>query len=569
MAADPDRTAPECAGLIEGQIVVIGATTTALRLVEELEKSGERVLVVMPGQPDPGVAHDLTASGAEVVASGVVREAQLRAAAISRASSVVVLGQDDVEVMRIALLVEELAPAVPMVVEMSTPTLSEAMSSLLGNTTVLSAAQLAAPSFVAAALSDGQVESFEIAGRPVVAGTRSRVGGQTLARLGDSAATEEDQLLYGGGDIVLGTEVLPSARPRARQSGLLGAFVHVFDRRLRWVISILIVLVAVSVVYFHFFGHLDWWLALYAALTASTLSGIADVGELSLSARFGAVAIQLVGLVLSSGITAVIVDALISARLGSLVGSVRGRPKHHVVLCGLGRVGSQIAMRLRAQEVPVVVIEKTDDTLAVVRARQQRIPVIIADAADRTVLEQAGIADAEAVLAVTDSDAANLEIAMVAHQARPDVRVVTRLFDHELATRVEHRLGLGATRSVSMLAAPTFAAAALGHRVDQVVAVGRRVVVLTEIEIEDTPAVREGISLADLAQPHRVVPLALRRTGEQTWSWQPQSAGQPAAPEGQPQLHPGDTVAVAASHYGLADLIARVQLHEGAHPAQS
>ena len=58
------------------------------------------------------------------------------------------------------------------------------------------------------------------------------------------------------------------------------------------------------------------------------------------------------------------------------------------------------------------------------------------------------------MLAVTDDETVNLEIALVAKDANPSVRVVARVFDHDLASRVDRRLQLGATRSVSMLAAP-------------------------------------------------------------------------------------------------------------------
>jgi len=65
--------------------------------------------------------------------------------------------------------------------------------------------------------------------------------------------------------------------------------------------------------------------------------------------------------VLSAGITAIIVDALIGARLAVILGGVRGKPRHHVVVCGLGRVGTAVAVRLQSRGVPVVAIERRGD----------------------------------------------------------------------------------------------------------------------------------------------------------------------------------------------------------------
>lgn len=155
--------------------------------------------------------------------------------------------------------------------------------------------------------------------------------------------------------------------------------------------------------------------------------------------------IELFGLILSSGTTAVIVDALISARIAAITGGVRGRPRHHVVVCGLGRIGTSVAERLKARGVPAVAIESQEDAPGVLRARQLNIPVIGAMSGDASAQQLAGITRADAVLAVTDDEAVNLEIALVAKNADPCVRVVARLFDHDLANRVERRLRLGPT----------------------------------------------------------------------------------------------------------------------------
>ena len=294
----------------------------------------------------------------------------------------------------------------------------------------------------------------------VAAGPRDRVGGELLALLGDTRRTGADAVLPPEqGDVVLGTELISSGKSAVRTSGLLGALTQTFDRRARLVVLGLVMLIVLSTLYFHAGGR-DWLASLYLALTASTSTGDGDLSGLPFSYRFGAVVIQLFGLVLSAGITALIVDLLITARLAVITGGVRGRPRHHVVVCGLGRVGTAVAARLKSRRVPVVAIERNEDAVGVLRARQLKIAVIIAAATNASAQELAGIGRADAVLAVTDDEAVNLEIALVAKNANTGVRVVARVFDHDLAGRVERRLKLGATRSVSMLAAPAFAAAA-------------------------------------------------------------------------------------------------------------
>ncbi|SDE20476.1 NAD(P)-binding protein [Auraticoccus monumenti] len=533
----------------EDHVVVVGATSTAVRLAEELQKSGERV-VALTRVGDDDHDDELAEAGARVLPVRRVGEAELREAGAPRARCVVVLGADDVNVIRVALMVEEMCPGVRLVLEMANPDLARRLEPLLGECVVLSAAEIAAPSIVAAALESSEVETFELAGRPVVAGARDRVGGELLAVLGDTTRVGTDALLPVDGDLVLGTEIIGRAGGSVRTTGLPGALRRTFDRRLRWVLLGLVALIAASAAYFRLNG-VGWWQALYLALTTSTQTGVdVEVEALPLVARFGAVVIQLFGLTLSAGITAVVVDLLVTSRLAALTGGVRGKPRHHVVVCGLGRIGTSVMLRLHERRVAVVAVERDEDGLGVRRARQLKVPVVIAEGTDTAALEVAGIDRADVVLALTDDDAANLEIALVAKEVNPRVRVVTRLFDHALAARVERTMDLGPTRSVSVLAAPAFAAATLGRHSETIFPVGRRVLIFTELTITDELGGTLPPSVVE--RPGLVRLLAVQRPGG-VWSWRPDDT----------PLSAGDRLAVAATRTGLAELLSR--LH-GADP---
>ncbi len=538
--ADTTDTSDQASGTAEDHVVIIGSSSTTIRLAEELERAGERVIVIVHGAADPGVVADLELIGAEVMSSQQVRPPELRRAGIARAKAAVVVGDDDVFAIRVALAIEELNPAVRLVIELTNPALGSRLGPLFGEHVVLSSAELAAPAFVAAALASAAVQTFEVGGRRVVAGPRSEVGGTELAVLGDTALFGIDAVLPETGDIVLGTELV-GGDDQAQRSGMIGVVASVFDRRIRVVLLGLVTLIVLSTLYFRLAGS-DWLTALYRALTASTDTGL-EVDDLSIGYRFGAVLIQVFGLVLSAGITAVIVDALLSSRLAVLTGGVRGRPRRHVVVCGLGRIGTSVASRLRDRGVAVVGIERTDGTPGVLWARQSKIPVIIAPATDPAAQQAAGISRAAAVLALTDDDAANLEIGLVAREANEDVRVVLRLYDHELADRIERRLGLRPTRSVSMLAGPAFAAAALGRRREVIFPVGRRVLLFTEITVQPGSAA-PGRRLRTLVERGACTVLAYAPAGG-SWTWSLAN----------PELHPGDRIAVAATRSGLARLL--------------
>ena len=92
--------------------------------------------------------------------------------------------------------------------------------------------------------------------------------------------------------------------------------------------------------------------------------------------------------------------------------------------------------------------------------RQMDVPVIVADARQREVLKQAGVEHASALVACTQDDLTNLDIALDARELNPTVKVVMRMFDADLAKKIERGFGIHTAFSVSALAAPAFAAAA-------------------------------------------------------------------------------------------------------------
>ena len=103
---------------------------------------------------------------------------------------------------------------------------------------------------------------------------------------------------------------------------------------------------------------------------------------------------------------------------------------------------------------------------------------MVGDARQAEVLTRVGVERCRAICTVTSDDLINLTAALNARAIRPDLRVVLRLFDPELALRAQHGLSIRFTRSVSHLAAPAFAAGAIGSQVEASIPVGDKRVLL-------------------------------------------------------------------------------------------
>lgn len=119
--------------------------------------------------------------------------------------------------------------------------------------------------------------------------------------------------------------------------------------------------------------------------------------------------------------------------------------ENHYVLCGFGRVGSEIARELRERGVDFVIIEQTPEEVE--RARAFGYLVIPGDASDERSLNQANISRARCLLAASDSDSGNTYITLTAKSINPGCFVVARVgYPHN-----EEKLRLaGADRVLSL-----------------------------------------------------------------------------------------------------------------------
>lgn len=138
--------------------------------------------------------------------------------------------------------------------------------------------------------------------------------------------------------------------------------------------------------------------------------------------------------------------------------------RNHIILCGLGRVGYRIARELMALGESFVAIERKRENPFVDEILDANIPVLHGEARLRKTLETAGAARARAIILATDDDLANLDAALTAREIQPDIRVVVRLFDDTLATKVAGSFKLPVV-STSQVSAPAFVAAATGRSV--------------------------------------------------------------------------------------------------------
>jgi Trk K+ transport system NAD-binding subunit len=216
---------------------------------------------------------------------------------------------------------------------------------------------------------------------------------------------------------------------------------------------------ALAIVYFAYALHHDMLTAFYFVSTTFTSTGYGDVTPLG----HGGVPMLLANFVMFSGVAATGIfiafatAALTRAQFNAIQGLRQIRTRGHVLVCGSGNVGTRVIDYLRALHQHVVVVEPNPDPALVEMSRRRQIELMTGDATRDATLDLCNVANARAVVALTDSDTANLEVALGARARNPRVSIVMRAQDDAFAGSIARQFEAIRTYSTTALAAPAFA----------------------------------------------------------------------------------------------------------------
>src|SRR5438128_5514752 len=98
--------------------------------------------------------------------------------------------------------------------------------------------------------------------------------------------------------------------------------------------------------------------------------------------------------------------------------------RDHFIICGYGRIGTQIVAEFEVHKVAYVVIDQTEE--AIERIRAERRLHIEGDASKEEILKQAGIERARGLVSAVDSDERAVYIVLAARALNPDIYILSR-----------------------------------------------------------------------------------------------------------------------------------------------
>jgi voltage-gated potassium channel len=302
---------------------------------------------------------------------------------------------------------------------------------------------------------------------------------------------------------------------------------------------------------FAWIEHWSFLDALYQVVITLSTVGFKEVQPLSPAGRAFTIVIIVFGITAVTYLVRQIIEFAVAGELAGIrrhkkMSKTLERIKDHYVICGFGRVGRWVAHEFQNENVPFVVIDDNPDLEAMMV--DQGILCVIGDASSDDVLQQAGVTRAVGLVAVTDTDAENVFIAMSARALNPGIRVVSRANDETTEAKLQRAgvegvirpLQIAGTRIAHMLLHP----ATTGF-LDVVTRTGD-----DELRMQDLP-IREGSPLAGLT----IQGASIRaKSGSMVLGICRHSGVRQLNPPADTVINPGDRLVVLGTRAQLATL---------------
>ena len=478
------------AAIGEALTLVLGDDALALSTAAEICRlPGCRVTILGPANEE--FAKSVAAIGVKLVSGLPHHGDALERAGVGTAETIIAVSRDDQLNLHAALLARDANPRIRIVLRQFNRTLAHKIEQNLPDCAVLSLAWHSAASYAATALDPscfrglqfpepdgpltGFVERIAAADDTVghsVAEIEAALGARVVAVNGDTAIDRDARIPWRARLCLYGTieRLLQSAPAPGGDEPTPGAVIHAPRVRKRWrfvranpylwsfaVAAMLIFWV--GTLHFHAAFHVDWLNAAYFVLATMTTTGYGDMTP-DRSHVFDvvmAMVLMLAGIAFTGVFIAFAASLLTRAQWVRAQGLRRIRRRGHIVVCGAGSIGSGVIELLLGFDKPLVVVEATPDPAMVERARDLGFDLLTGDASRDDTLDLCNLGAAHSLIALTNFDTLNLEIALGARARNPNMPIVLRIAEASFAASIARHFDFRMTYSAAALAAPAFA----------------------------------------------------------------------------------------------------------------
>jgi Trk K+ transport system NAD-binding subunit len=515
----------------ETDIIIVGGDALALGTARELRAADYGVVVLWP--EDAEFAAAVEGAGARLVAGRPESHEGLVRAGVHQAGAILALSRDDELNLRAALRARDANPAIRIVLRQFNRALAVKIEQNLADCSVLSLARHSAATYAAAALDptcframqfperEGGLTGFavRIADRADVAGHSVAEAEQALGLrivaldcdcAGDRVIAPGTRLIvFGGIEALLASAPRrpeprrrPPATARIRQALRHGNWhLHRPDPYFTGLAAGALALFLAATWHFHESFRTGWLTAAYFVISTLTTTGYGDITPHRDDLLDVALAILLMlsGTIITGIFIAVVAARLTRAQWVRIQGLRPIQRRGHIIVCGCGSIGAGVIEFLLDFDRPVVVIDPAPDAALIERARDRGFDLLTGDASRDDTLDLCNLGAAHSLVALTNGDTLNLEIALGARARNPNMPIILRIAEAEFAASIARHFAFETIFSVAALAGPVFAGLSRGPGARGRIAIGGRDFAIVETEVGER---------GDAALPADAAPLA-------------------------------------------------------------
>ncbi|AKG22925.1 NAD-binding protein [Calothrix sp. 336/3] len=244
--------------------------------------------------------------------------------------------------------------------------------------------------------------------------------------------------------------------------------------------------------------------------------------------------LTIVGTIFVGILYATLTDMILSSRF-EFTKRQRLPKQGHIVLVGLDSLGKSVADVMTSWKQPMV---------GVINSRQQeplhlpQLPIVCGDWLHS--LNKVRLPKALSLVAATEDEITNLEIALMARYLNPTINLVIQTDDPAFSGNLAEILPEVKVMCVNALAAEVFAGAAFGENILSLFRLGTQTILVTEyaIEINDT---LNNLMLSEVAYGYGVVPILYQKQQQNAKFFPPLEI----------KLGIGDRLVILATIHGL------------------
>lgn len=231
---------------------------------------------------------------------------------------------------------------------------------------------------------------------------------------------------------------------------------------------VLVTVFAIAVIGYRVLGEMEWIDALWMVVITVSTVGYGERSQLGPELQLFTIGVILFGMTAAVYTFGGLFQLMLEGELERVIGRRRMEKEiqqldRHILICGFGRMGQNLADELKTRKRAIVVIDK--DEKAVEEARELGVLSVEGDATEEEVLRSLHIDKAKTLVAALPSDAESVFITLTARNLNPEIQIIARAEQPSTekklrqagADRVVMPTVIGARQMVRMITRPTTA----------------------------------------------------------------------------------------------------------------